>query len=387
MAAPGDTPSNAFTPSNENSARCEIDLTPFNPFPRVGATASPERYIPADSPQVLAPVNLAAAVDNYYQHGDSNSYYKFQSGVAALPHPEKKGEGEDAYFISECGFGLGVADGVGGWSEHGVDAGEYSRELMQHAKDYVESTLSRDPHETLDRAYEAVRSQGSTTACIVSLDGKTIRVSNIGDSGLLLFRYVQCDTEDNENNSRLSNTDNQTSGYWGLAFKTKDQQHYFNCPRQLGTNSSDYPFNADEYEIQCLPGDIVVVVTDGVTDNLSVQDLCQILNSMNAKAETDMEKLAHTIASESSVAATDNRRSTPFAENARANGLNYNGGKLDDITVIAALIYEEEELIRPSRLTWSTPQMNRYGVMHNTPDTRFSSPSDDSELSEDVWLS
>jgi len=55
-----------------------------------------------------------------------------RSGVEMLPHPDKVDRGgEDAYFISNHGVAIGVADGVGGWAEVGIDAGEYSRLLMK----------------------------------------------------------------------------------------------------------------------------------------------------------------------------------------------------------------------------------------------------------------
>ena len=55
------------------------------------------------------------------------------TGAAMIPHPAKQEKGgEDAYFIAEhC---LGVADGVGGWAEIGVDPGLYSSQLMDFAK-------------------------------------------------------------------------------------------------------------------------------------------------------------------------------------------------------------------------------------------------------------
>ncbi len=45
-----------------------------------------------------------------------------------IPHPQKidKG-GEDAYFMSKQM--LVVADGVGGWNNHGIDPGLYSKFL------------------------------------------------------------------------------------------------------------------------------------------------------------------------------------------------------------------------------------------------------------------
>jgi serine/threonine protein phosphatase PrpC len=38
--------------------------------------------------------------------------------------------GEDAYFLSEDGQVVGVADGVGGWALSGIDSGLYSKSLM-----------------------------------------------------------------------------------------------------------------------------------------------------------------------------------------------------------------------------------------------------------------
>lgn len=60
---------------------------------------------------------------------------KIISAAQSIPHPEKK-RGEDAYFFSGLlyediyyllDFAFGVADGVGGWRQHGVDPGEFSR--------------------------------------------------------------------------------------------------------------------------------------------------------------------------------------------------------------------------------------------------------------------
>ena len=48
----------------------------------------------------------------------------FEAGALVLPHPDKveKG-GEDGFFIAASGRALGIADGVGGWAEAGIDAG------------------------------------------------------------------------------------------------------------------------------------------------------------------------------------------------------------------------------------------------------------------------
>ena len=57
---------------------------------------------------------------------------KFIRGTKILPHPEKvERGGEDAVMSGP--LWLGVADGVGGWIEKGIDSGLYARGLMEHA--------------------------------------------------------------------------------------------------------------------------------------------------------------------------------------------------------------------------------------------------------------
>ncbi|MCI33790.1 putative protein phosphatase 2C 55-like, partial [Trifolium medium] len=57
---------------------------------------------------------------------------KMLSGSCYLPHPAKVATGgEDAHFICADEQVIGVADGVGGWANVGVDAGLFARELMQ----------------------------------------------------------------------------------------------------------------------------------------------------------------------------------------------------------------------------------------------------------------
>jgi len=55
-----------------------------------------------------------------------------------IPHPEKRHKGgEDACFVNDKL--LSVADGVGGWAEHGVDPGLYSKALCKHIGQIFES--------------------------------------------------------------------------------------------------------------------------------------------------------------------------------------------------------------------------------------------------------
>lgn len=54
-----------------------------------------------------------------------------------------------------------------------------------------------------------------------------------------------------------------------MVYKSIEQWHWFDCPRQLGTNSPDTPLqNAVVDTIELREGDVVLAMSDGVIDNL-----------------------------------------------------------------------------------------------------------------------
>ena len=54
------------------------------------------------------------------------------------PHPDKRWKmGEDAFFTSK--YLLAVCDGVGGWARKGIDAGLYSKGLVEVMGKLVEN--------------------------------------------------------------------------------------------------------------------------------------------------------------------------------------------------------------------------------------------------------
>lgn len=102
---------------------------------------------------------------------------KLVSGSCYLPHPEKEQKGgEDAHFICSDKRAIGVADGVGGWVDLGVDAGIYARELMYNSLIAVqdEPTGSTDPARVLEKAHANTKAKGSSTACIITLTDQVV---------------------------------------------------------------------------------------------------------------------------------------------------------------------------------------------------------------------
>lgn len=102
----------------------------------------------------------------------SGKTLKLVSGSCYLPHPDKEETGgEDAHFICSEEQAIGVADGVGGWADLGVNAGYYSRELMSKSVEAIqeEPKGSIDPARVLEKAHSSTKAKGSSTACIIAL--------------------------------------------------------------------------------------------------------------------------------------------------------------------------------------------------------------------------
>lgn len=82
------------------------------------------------------------------------------SGSCYLPHPAKEETGgEDAHFICANDEAIGVADGVGGWVEVGIDAGKFARELMCNSVAAIqdEPKGSIDPARVLEKAHSSTK--------------------------------------------------------------------------------------------------------------------------------------------------------------------------------------------------------------------------------------
>ncbi|KAF8819019.1 putative protein phosphatase 2C [Cardiosporidium cionae] len=235
-----------------------------------------------------------------------------------IPHPcKKKRNGDDAAFCTS--WHLAVADGVGGWELSGIDASLYSRELLSRIESLLEKeengALSFSPVTVLQRAYMSTKAIGSTTCCLVFLDGKNMKIStaNLGDSGFILYR---------------SEVDKVIS-------RSEFQSHDFNFPLQLGTGSSDLPEHAEQLTISVHPNDWIVVGTDGLWDNLYEAQIVEILKKSN-----DSKVASQVIAQTAFSYSQDPMWKSPFVEREMhyTGEIDSLGGKPDDIAVVVAQI-------------------------------------------------
>ncbi|KAL8823686.1 MAG: hypothetical protein Q9191_005637 [Dirinaria sp. TL-2023a] len=287
--------------------------------------------------------------------------------------------GQDAFFVSRIGnsssMAFGVADGVGGWSESGIDSAYFSHGLCEHMIRVAENTEAAEKdllsaQKLLQKAYDAVVadesiSGGGSTACVaVGSDSGHLQVANLGDSGFAQLRL------------------NAVHHY------SNPQTHAFNTPYQLsiippkvlararifgGDPLSDYPVDASVTTHQLRHGDVLVFATDGLWDNLNSTDVLRIASRYMIESqawkvgqkgvavsenirnltldggirkdhETNLQTLlAVAITGEAKMASLNSKRDGPFAREVKKfyPGEDYHGGKVDDICVVVAVVMQD----------------------------------------------
>lgn len=257
----------------------------------------------------------------YSSKQTSNAHHNYgflKSGVTIIPHPKKEFKGgEDAFAIRP--HMISVADGVGGWAKRGIDVAKYSKQLMRLIAENYDSHPDWSPKEILTEAYKNTTEIGSTTVVLAILDPHEQKIATtlVGDSSYMILR----------NKSKL--------------YRSKEQQHRFNCPYQVGTGK-DHPYmGADEIH-SVLHNDIIIMGTDGVWDNAFDEEIMEIVKenlSDNGNLE-DPQNVSQTIAKLVFEHSNDKKFESPFQKNSAADKKvrTYFGGKKDDITVIVSQI-------------------------------------------------
>ncbi|KAH7103373.1 protein serine/threonine phosphatase 2C [Auriculariales sp. MPI-PUGE-AT-0066] len=322
--------------------------------------------------------------------------------------------GEDAYFLLPNA--LGVSDGVGGWSQKqragsppassssGPSASAlFSRRLMHFCADEISAlaplpdvwknlnptapSASTHPSATvpsqgalpnptppaaattpetpntdlvepvavLQRAYaRAVALSradhslcGSSTALLAILLGDELRVAHLGDCALCLVR-----------NGRM-------------VFRSQEQQWKFNHPLQLGPFSSTVPGDAQRIALKVQPDDILILSSDGMSDNLWDEDVLDevskftmqhqgsstgaaayirkhampsmLSEALCSRAKRSSEVRPSRSHDSTSAPASEFTSEVPFARRAREEGIKFSGGKADDISVLVAVIAPRDD--------------------------------------------
>lgn len=134
----------------------------------------------------------------------------------------------------------------------------------------------------------------------------TVYTANIGDSGFIVVRHGE------------------------IVHRSEEQQHYFNTPFQLslpppGNNNvlSDSPDSADQYSFPVKDGDVILVATDGVFDNVPKKLLLETLKEVEGERDAvKLQMTANSIALMARSLSFDSSFMSPFAISARRNNIN-----------------------------------------------------------------
>ncbi|KAI6783686.1 protein phosphatase 2C-like protein [Emericellopsis cladophorae] len=274
--------------------------------------------------------------------------------------------GDDAVYESD--YFICANDGVGAWAARPRGhAGLWSRLIIHYWAILVDGAVAHDdlsgeppvpdPVSALQRAFEQTTEatgkhdwQGTTTACGAQLHYTLPEISNgQGPSPIL---YV---TNLGDCQVMVLRPKDQV-----VVYKTKEQWHWFDCPRQLGTNSPDSPKdNAVMDQVDLEVGDVVLAMSDGVIDNLWEHEIVDTVLTSIRKWESDtiskdkrdrtggrnggMRAAAQELVAAAKTIALDPYAESPFMEHAIEEGLASEGGKLDDISVVAALCIKNDD--------------------------------------------
>mmetsp|Transcript_61721 Transcript_61721/g.147245 ORF Transcript_61721/g.147245 Transcript_61721/m.147245 type:complete len:352 (-) Transcript_61721:94-1149(-) len=287
--------------------------------------------------------------------------------AANIPHPEKVHRGgEDSYFACPSTKSFGIADGVGGWADAGVDPGEFSRLLMHCAyEDITQVPVNKlaDLREVLRTAVGRVGTsqlQGSCTALLGHLHGSTLGLLNLGDSGVIVLRPALRTLPGSERPMLVPR----------LVFRSCEQTHYFNCPYQVTSGTAEVE-EPDLFQVRIEPGDLIIACSDGVLDNLFDKQIQAIAGTELAdvwlgggECGPGLNALAQTLAVQAQnvgKAEPKNDVPTPWSVGARAEGIDMFGGKLDDTTVVVALTeVAEASSSQASTSTAGLPQFHNF---------------------------
>ncbi|KAH8820413.1 5-azacytidine resistance protein azr1 [Xylogone sp. PMI_703] len=370
------------TPTPRRCPRRQARPTP--PYHRAFTTSSPSFSSPKFSYGIAASFT---AKDRRYDSQKNVFHFNPANAIVAKRKDKRSrpDSGQDSFFVSRVGntsdIALGIADGVGGWVDSGVDPADFAHgfcDYMAHTA-YTYTANGEDgksvplsPRALMQTGYEricddsSVRAGGSTACVAIARGDGTLEVANLGDSGFIQLRL------------------NAIHNY------SEPQTHAFNTPYQLsivpkkiraqvaafgGTQLCDFPKDANVSSHQLRHGDVLVFASDGVWDNLSSQDILKIVSrSMtNARAweyandgirvgeflreftfvdephlpdtyiHTLQSFLAIGITGEAKTASLNTKKDGPFAKEVQRYYPHetYHGGKVDDICVVVVVVVED----------------------------------------------
>lgn len=243
--------------------------------------------------------------------------------------------GEDSYIIKnfENNKFFGVFDGISSVKHYGFDPSEFPYHLVYN----LYKTLTDDD---IDIKQELINIgqkitdeniKGSSTVCLSKFnqnDGK-LETFNLGDSGFMVFRRI----------NKLKPI---------LLYKSEPQCFGFNYPYQFNNFIESHKndiLSIQKHELFLQKGDIIILASDGLWDNLYEDEIkLSILLSCAKSEKLDIKELVYDILDDIKELFDDDYdptvRKGPFAvEASKLLNLNHrHHSKKDDVTIIIGIV-------------------------------------------------
>jgi protein phosphatase PTC7 len=237
---------------------------------------------------------LVRREQHFSEQYQKNKPLCFNAKAFQETHPQKARKGQKDADATLCSPMLvAVADGVSQIEEFGIDASELPNELLCVVEDLAADQLLPGhekseycgPISLMREAYENTESMGSTTVLTAIMDNSTkihgklhpmIAVCSIGDCEILILRKG-------------------TDGRYQPVFHTEMQRIDGNAQQPLQIARVDDSVDADFDEsiaieviergsavhcVSAFEGDIVVLGSDGVFDNMFIDEIVDLIDHM-----------------------------------------------------------------------------------------------------------
>lgn len=269
------------------------------------------------------------------------------------------------------------------WKENKENDGEKSPTSDVVIEKEEKSKTRLEPQQIIKQAFREIVEYGSSTSWVLTIEGTTVKIANIGDSTMMIVRF----------NFGMKSS--------RILLKTEEQQHNFNAPFQLanipdnlkplgqsGNSHSEWKrkFWKDKvsdavlYQTCVKEGDIIIGGTDGLFDNLYPKEITNIIdiffsecllsssdNSLESGntfentpqftaehrdllTKENAKSLAHELVKEARRKSKNKSWLTPFAErfdktkSKKGNEiLTWRGGKPDDICAVVGFVKKHHD--------------------------------------------
>lgn len=279
--------------------------------------------------------------------GDFSTY-----GWRTVPKADKRFNEDNCVTTPSC---LAVFDGVGGASGPQIDVTAFVHALSDECNKLAMLGRIETPSEMLTRTWENTLLRkppvyGASTATILMLDSSTNTLTGVqyGDSSYMVLRSdgddgytVVVDFADQDDTQSAWNRPHQLSAHsneWYIEKMVKEKvdptpERIEMFRRLMSEIDQDHVIRTTH---QVHEGDIIILCSDGVCDNVYSLEIAELAEDVEPNAEEISKAIVNLTVNK--IVLNDHSYLTPYEEGAEKKGVDVEGPKPDDVTVVVAIV-------------------------------------------------